>query len=127
MNAAQHRAIAERIERSLAQCGPDDYEMRIEAAMLAGTHWLNEAFHRAGVTGSGNDIMHTYLLTINDYRRFCVAGESLIGALAAIEDLRAPFVRGNRPGGEAAAERALALLAVLRAGANEHRYEAASS
>jgi hypothetical protein len=114
MRPEEHRAAAQRIERSLAKCGPGDYEIRIEAAMLAGTHWLNAALHAAGVTRSGDDVMHSYLLTVNEYRRLCVADEARLTALSAIEDLRPPFVRGNRHGGEAAAERALALLAQLR-------------
>ena len=118
MKPEEHRAAALRIERSLAKCGPADYEIRIEAAMLAGTHWLNAAFHAAGVTGNGDDIMHSYLLTVNEYRRLCVADEPSVKALSAIEDLRPPFVRGNRPDGEAAGERALALLATLRGAAN---------
>ena len=122
MNVEGHRAAAQRIERSLAKCAPDDYEMRIEAAMLAGTHWVNAALHSARVTASANDVMHTYLLTINEYRKYCVADASLMNALSEIEDLRAPFVRGDREGGQAAAELALALLALLRAGAEwSHR------
>src|SRR5438067_1717087 len=98
VNADAHRAAAQRIEHSLAKCGPGDYEMRIEAAMLAGTHWLNETLHRAAVTTSDNDVMHTYLLTINEYRKYCVADASLMSALSTIEDLRPAFVRGDREG-----------------------------
>ena len=127
MNAADHRIAADRIARSLVKCDAEDYEMKIEAAMLTATHLVNEAFHRMGVTLAGDDIMHTYLLTINQFRKFSVVGASLMDALAAIEDLRAPYVRGNRAGGEAAAERALALLALVRSVADEHRYETASS
>jgi hypothetical protein len=93
--------------------------MKIEAAMLAGTHWLNAALHRLGVTRAESDVFHTYLLTINEYRRLSVADEALVAALAEIEDLRPPFVRGNRAGGEPAAERALALLAKIRSTAVE--------
>ncbi len=119
MRIEEHRTTAQRIEGSLAKCGPSDHEMKIEGAMLAGTHWLNAALHRIGVTGAEGDVFHTYLLTINEYRRLRVAGEALVAALAEIEDLRPPFVRGNHPGGERAAERALALLASIRAGALE--------
>ena len=119
MRIDEHRATAQRLERSLAKCGPADYEMRIEAAMLAGTHWLNAALHRLGVTGAEGDVLHTYLLTVNEYRRLSVADETLVAALAEIEDLRPPFVRGNRPGGERAADRALELLARIRARALE--------
>ena len=121
MKAHEHRAIAERIERSLAKCGPADHEMKIEGAMLAGTHWLNAALHEAGVTRSDADVMHSYLLTVNEYRRLCVADEPRMVALSAIEDLRPPFVRGNREDGEDAARRALELLAVLRNGATAKR------
>lgn len=93
--------------------------MKIEAAMLAGTHWLNVALHRMGVTSAQQDVFHTYLLTINEYRRLEVADERLVAALAEIEDLRPPFVRGNCVGGERAAEQALVLLARIRAKAIE--------
>ena len=123
MKPEAHRAVADRILRSLAKCGAADYEMKIEAAMLAGTHLLNEILHHSNVTPSDRDVMHTYLLTINEYRRLSVAGASLVAALSEIEDLRPPFVRGNAPGGEAAAELALALLATLRAEADARRQD----
>lgn len=88
--------------------------MRIEAAMLAGTHWLNAACHRLGVTQPGDDVFHTYLLTVNAYRRLCVADEAMVRALSEIEDLRPPYVRGNHAGAQAAAARADALLAAIR-------------
>lgn len=115
MNVEQHIEIARRIERSLEKCGPTDYEMRIEAAMLAGTHWLNAILHQAGASAPGADVMHTYLLTVNEFRRLCIADGARLRALAEIEDLRPPFVRGNWHGGEHAGERALELLAQIRA------------
>lgn len=114
MKTEQHIAVAGRIERSLRKCAPEDIEMRIEAAMLAGTHWLNAALHRLGVTQPGNDVFHTYLLTVNEYRKLCVAEEDMVRALSEIEDLRPPYVRGNHAGAPAAAERADALLTVIR-------------
>ena len=114
MSPEEHRAKAEKIERSLAKCGPADYEMKIEAAMLAGTHWLNLALHRLGVTPPQNDILHTYMLTVNDLRKYRVADAELVDALSEIEDIRPGYVRGNLPGGEKAAARALELLALLR-------------
>ncbi len=114
MKPDDHRARAERIERSLAKCRSVDYEMKIEAAMLAGTHWLNVALHRLGATPPEVDVLHTYMLTVNDLRRYSVADDAMVNALAQIEDIRPPFVRGNRPGGEQAAAHALELLAVLR-------------
>jgi len=114
MTPEEHRAKAEKIERSLAKCGPQDYEMKIEAAMLAGTHWLNVALHRMGVTPPQTDVLHTYMLTVNDLRKYRVADAELLDALTEIEDIRPGFVRGNLPGGDKAAQRALALLSLLR-------------
>lgn len=119
MTPEKHRDKAERIERSLAKCGPADYEMKIEAAMLAGTHWLNAALHRRAVTAPDADVVHTYLLTVNEYRRLCVADHALLAALSEIEDFRPAFVRGNVAAGEEAAGRALALLALIRNKAKE--------
>jgi hypothetical protein len=39
VNVQKHAEKALRIERSLAKCISSDYEIRIEAAMLAATHW----------------------------------------------------------------------------------------
>jgi hypothetical protein len=55
MRAERHRVLAERIERSVAHCGDRDTEMKIEAAMLAGTHWANYALHRHGVCSEDED------------------------------------------------------------------------
>jgi hypothetical protein len=114
MDIEKHLEAARRIEQSLKKCTDDDYEMKIEGAMLAGTHWLNAVLHGAGATGPGADVFHTYLLTVNEYRRLCVADGEMVKALSQIEDLRPPYVRGNRPGGKAAADRALELLSVIR-------------
>ena len=115
MTPLEHREKAEKIERSLAKCAPEDYEMRIEAAMLAGTHWLNLVLHRMDVTPPRSDVLHTYMLTVNELRKYKVADEELVNALAEIEDIRPAFVRGNLPGGDRAADRAVELLGVLRA------------
>jgi hypothetical protein len=88
--------------------------MKIEAAMLAGTHWLNLVLHRMGATAPQNDVLHTYMLTVNELRKYRVADPVLLDALTEIEDIRPPYVRGNAAGGGKAAERALALLEVLR-------------
>lgn len=117
MDIDAHMAIARRIEASMQKCEATDYEMTIEAAMLAGTHWLNVLLHKLGTTPPQQDVFHSYLLTVNEFRRLAVAAEKPLAALAAIEDNRAPFVRGNHAGGEAAAERALTLLSLIRASA----------
>ena len=114
MNAEQHRLKALRIERSLGSLGPADREMKIEAAMLAGTHWANFALHRRGVTSDGEDILHTTMLVVNMLRKYSIAEGELLRALGEIEELRPLHVRGDAPGGEQAAERALQCLQCIR-------------
>jgi len=114
MNSFDHDNYAARIERSMGKCSGDDHELLIEGAMLAAAHRLNAHLHRLGMTSAEADIVHTYLLTINEYRRLSVADGVSMAALAAIEDLRPAYVRGNHPGGTEAAQRALQLLAAIR-------------
>lgn len=114
MNFRKHKEKALRIERSLNKCGADDYEIRIEGAMLAATHWVNLAYHLKHATTEEQDILHSYMLTINEYRRLSAAHERLIGLLAEIEDLRPLYVRGDVAGGPQAAERASRLLGRIR-------------
>ncbi|RZL92221.1 MAG: hypothetical protein EOP82_10765 [Variovorax sp.] len=113
MNAEQHRLKAERIERSLQSLGSGDREMRIEAAMLAGTHWANYALHRRHVTTDAEDIVHTSMLTVNMLRKYSIVEAGLLQALAEIEELRPLHVRGDAPGGDDAATRALQLLVLI--------------
>lgn len=119
MEAIDHRQRAERIERSIAKCGASDHEMKIEGAMLAGTHWVNVVLHQMRVTKADADVMHSYMLTVNELRKFSVADAQMMAALAEIEDLRPAHVRGNVPGGEAAAVHALELLGTIRAKAQK--------
>ena len=114
MNPHDHDSYAARIERTLAKLAADDYELLIEGAMLAAAHRLNGHMHRLGMTSVDQDLIHTYLLTINEYRRLGVADGESMKALAAIEDLRPAFVRGDHPGGAEAAQQALQLLATVR-------------
>lgn len=119
MQATDHRQRAERVERSIAKCGANDHEMKIEGAMLAGTHWVNFVLHQMRVTGPDQDVMHSYMLTVNELRKFSVAEEEMMSAIAEIEDLRPAHVRGNVPDGQAAAARALELLGKIRAKAEK--------
>jgi len=119
MTPDDHEAKARGIERTLGKCGDADYEMAIEGAMLAGTHWLNSILHRSGVTPPELDVLHTYMLTVNDLRRYRVAAAMAVDALTEIEDIRPGYVRGNLPGGAAAAARAMSLLALIRQAAAE--------
>jgi hypothetical protein len=113
MKAELHRERAERIERSLALLGDTDWEMRIEASMLAGTHWANYALHSRGVSGEGEDIVHTSMCVVNTLRKYSLAERELLEQLAEIEELRPLYVRGDVEGGPAAARHALALLAAI--------------
>lgn len=114
MKPERHRHLAQRIERSLRHCGPQDWEMRIEAAMLAGTHWANYALHRHGVSATGEDIIHTSMLVVNTLRKYSIVEGPMMRQLGEIEELRPLYVRGDVPGGEAAAVRALELLDQIR-------------
>jgi hypothetical protein len=114
MKPSKHGEKALGIERSLAKCAAEDIEIRIEASMLAATHWVNAGLHIAQVTGDDQDVMHTYMLTVNEFRRLSVANGELLAMLAEIEDLRPLHVRGDVPDGQRAADRACALLARIR-------------
>ncbi|MFF4145679.1 hypothetical protein ACFY0A_30930 [Streptomyces sp. NPDC001698] len=114
MNIERHVELASNIGRSLARLGPDDHEMTIEAAMLAGTHWLNAALHADGVAGEDEDVVHCSMLVVNMVRKYTIAEPALVSALQEIEDLRPLHVRGDVSGGSAAGRRALDLLAAMR-------------
>lgn len=114
MTPDQHRQKALKIERSLAKLTPELVEIRIEAAMLAGTHWLNAALHHLGASSTEHDVMHTYMLTVNEFRRLSAAHTHLLTMMAEIEDLRPLHVRGDVPGGREAADHACALLGHIR-------------
>lgn len=113
MKPEQHRARAERIERSIALLSDDDWEMRIEAAMLAGTHWANLALHRRGVSTDSEDVIHTTMCAVNVLRKYELAEGELLGWLAGIEELRPLYVRGDVEGGVQAAAHALQWLASI--------------
>ncbi|GAA4470946.1 hypothetical protein GCM10023094_00680 [Rhodococcus olei] len=119
MKADRHRHLAERITRSVARCGDGDWEMTIEAAMLAGTHWANHALHCRAVSDPDEDIVHTSMLVVNTLRKYSIVEPELLRALGEIEELRPLYVRGDVEGGPAAAERALALLAEIAAHARQ--------
>ena len=115
MKAQDHRAKAERIGRSLAKCGPTDYEMVIDGVMLAVTHWINFAHHRLGLTQDEDDLVHAYFVTAFDKQYYgLAAGPEFLAALEEIEAIRPLFVRGDVAGGEQAARRAREILEQVR-------------
>lgn len=115
MTPENHRAKAERIERSLARLTDLDWEIRIEAAMLAGTHWVNYALHRIGVSESGEDMVHASMCMVSVLRKYRLAEPALIAQLEELEELRPLYVRGDMEGGANAAARALELLEAIGA------------
>src|SRR6218665_1598491 len=116
MKPEDHEAAARRIERSMRKCGLDEHEILIEAAMLAGSHWLNAHLHRLGATPPAQDVVHTYLLVVNEWRRRSVADARAVAALGAIEDLRPAYGRGAHAGASEAGQRALSPLADRKSG-----------
>ena len=114
MKTQYHRLKAENIERSLARCEVADYETVIEGAMLAGTHWFNIVLHQTALMPVERDAMHAEFMTVGDRRKVLATVPDALHALDEIERLRTPYVRGDMPGGERAAQIALASLARLR-------------
>lgn len=114
MKIEEHIAKAQSIERSLVRCTAADYETVIEAAMLAGTHWFNILLHRTNLLPVEHDAMHAEFLAPDHRRNVRASVPDALQAIDDIESLRTPYVRGNMPGGEQAAAKALACLARLR-------------
>ena len=121
MTPQAHRQIADQITASLKLCTDSDYEAVIEGAMLAGSHWVNLALHLTEITKPENDMVHTYMLTANELQLYGIAARGMLDALAEIERIRPLYVRGNVPGGKAAACRARELLDIIRQGAQSAR------
>lgn len=115
MSPERHRELATRIHASLPRLTRDDWEMRIEAAMLAGTHWVNLVLHQQGVSAASEDMIHTNMTIVNYLRKYSLAQPRMVAALAEIEELRPLYVRGDLEGGPEAGERALQLLDELAA------------
>jgi len=114
MKVAAHLAKAERIGASLARCTTADYETVIEGCMLAGTHLFNLLLHEAGLRRDDQDAMHSEFLGAGERRKIAIRLPGVLEAMDTIESLRTGYVRGDLPGGEAAAGRAFASLAELR-------------
>ena len=96
MKIDQHINRSERIERSASKFSrDDDYEMFVEACMLAGTHLLNAALHHSGVTPDHHDLLHSDKPPL----AAAVSAEiaQMMRALKQIEDLRSGYLRGNKP------------------------------
>ncbi len=114
MNIKEHIFKAEAIERSLERLTPADYEIVIEACMLAGTHWFNLILHAGAVFSPKQDVMHAEFMTVADRRKASVIFAAALNSMDVIEAMRTTHVRGDLPGGEAAASVALEHLDGLR-------------
>jgi len=110
----EHAGKAAALLRSLQKLRPSDYEMRIEAAMLAGTHLMNMALHQVGVTSYESDALHAEYLTGAQRVKADLLAPGLVDLLYEIEMLRPTYVRGDWPDGEQAADKAIALLETLQ-------------
>jgi hypothetical protein len=113
MTPEAHIAKAARLMRTMDRCRNDDYEMVIEGAMLAGNHYVNATLHKLGIRAQHADIIHTDYMSVAQFRRLGILAPDVLDCLEAIEAFRAPFVRGNAPGGASAASEARILLAKL--------------
>src|SRR5277367_1374136 len=103
MTPAEHQARAERITRSLRKCHVADYEIVIEGAMLASTHWFNLGLHRLGWSAPTHDVVHAEFIAKGERLKLSLLVPDLLAARDTIEAARALFVRGSAPSGEDAA------------------------
>jgi hypothetical protein len=95
MKIDQHINRSERIEHSAGKFSrDDDYEMFVEACMLAGTHLLNAVLHHSRVTPDHHDLLHSDKPPL----AAAVPAEitQIMQALKQIEDLRSGYLRGNK-------------------------------
>lgn len=119
MEIQDHVRKAQRISSSLEKCDVDDYEARIEGAMLAATHWFNAALHAKGIRPAQQDVMHGTKLSVEEHKRCETLLGPLVEALEVIEELRSPYVRGAQKNGVGAGELAMEKLRFIAAQASE--------
>jgi hypothetical protein len=96
MKIEDHISKSERIERSGGKFSRDaDYEMFVEACMLAGTHLLNAVLHRSGITREDDDLLHSDKPPLGAAVPAEIA--EMMRRLKEIEDLRSGYLRGKAP------------------------------
>ena len=71
-----------------------DYEIFVEACMLAGTHWLNALLHKLSITQEGSDLLHSDKPPLP--APVAVELQSCFAAMKLIEDLRPGYLRGTK-------------------------------
>lgn len=96
MRIADHvtkaRRIEETMKRKLDRDG--DYEIFVEACMLAGTHWLNAVLHKLSITNEGSDLLHSDKPPLPGSPRPEL--RPYFAAMKFIEDLRPGYLRGTK-------------------------------
>jgi hypothetical protein len=96
MKIKDHVNKSKQIERSAGKFTRDaDYEMFVEACMLAGTHLLNAVLHRRGITLDDNDLLHSDKPPLGTAVSAEIA--EMMRKLKEIEDLRSGYLRGRAP------------------------------
>lgn len=83
--------------------------------MIAASHWFNLALHAYGLRSPDHDVMHAEFLTKAERLKISLVAREIVEGLEEIEASRALYVRGNAPGGEEMARRALSFLDRVRA------------
>jgi hypothetical protein len=85
-----------RLERTMQKIDPvEDYELFLEACMLAGSHGLNLILHRLSVTPDSWDLAHTD--TPAHELLFPAEILELVSGLKYIESIRPDYLRGLKP------------------------------
>lgn len=95
MKVADHMKKAHRIEDTmLRKLDRDaDYEIYVEACMLAGTHLLNAVLHHGAITDEKSDLLHSDKPALKNPVRSEL--QPLFDAMKFIEDLRPGYLRGT--------------------------------
>lgn len=103
MEASKHLSKATRLENTMRKLElGDDCETIIENCMLAGTHLVNAALHKAKLSEA--DIIHSHLMAVDRVKGLIIAPsfavtqgdlKTAFGALQKIEFVRPEFVRGD--------------------------------
>jgi hypothetical protein len=95
MKVADHMKKAQRIEDTMLRKlnRDEDYEIYVEACMLAGTHLLNAVLHQYAITDEKSDLLHSDKPALKDPVRAEL--RPLFDAMKFIEDLRPGYLRGT--------------------------------
>jgi len=95
VKVSDHITKAQRIEDTMMRklSRDADYEIYVEACMLAGTHLLNAVLHQYAITNERSDLLHSDKPALKDPVRPDL--RPLFEAMKFIEDLRPGYLRGT--------------------------------